>query len=161
MITKESDQGMVQAVTLSDPELARAVRLALRHDKDTAEAGVRVKVSDGWVTLSGEMDDTRRREHLVRGIDHIPGVQGVSNLILIRSQVPAIEPEAIREAIERALEQQADREARRISVAIDHGTVVLSGNVQSWAERCAIIDAAGHTPGVLAVTDHLHFKSQA
>ncbi len=164
MITKVSAQEPVQevkAVMVSDSELAKAARLALRHDKDAVGVAVRVKASNGWVALSGEMDDAHQRECLVREVGEIPGVQGVSNLILIRSQVPAIEPEAVKEAIERVLEQQADREARQISVAVDNGTVVLTGNVQSWDERCAIIGAASHAPGVLAVTDHLHFKSPA
>jgi osmotically-inducible protein OsmY len=147
-----------QAGRISDHELAKVVRLAVRHDHEVT-ASVRVKVSDRWVTLSGEMDDDRQREDLVRAVGLVPGVLGVSNLILIRSRVPAIEPEAIKEAIERALEQQADRDAREISVTVDHGTVVLTGDVRSWTERCAVIGAAGHTPGVLSVTDRLHFKS--
>jgi osmotically-inducible protein OsmY len=147
-----------QATMISDHELAKVVRLAVRHDHEVT-ASVRVKVADRWVTLSGEMDDERQREDLVRAVGLVPGVLGVSNLILIRPRLPAIEPEAIKEAIERALEQQADRDAQQIAVAIEHGTVVLTGDVRSWTERCAVIGAAGHTPGVLSVTDHLHFKS--
>ncbi|HVC80603.1 MAG TPA: BON domain-containing protein [Chloroflexota bacterium] len=145
--------------TLSDPEIARAVRLALKQAKVTVPDTVRVKVSEGWITLSGEVDNPRRREHLVAAIGKVPGARGVSNLILIRSHEPPIEPETVRQAIERALTLQADREARRIEVAIDQDTVVLTGNVRSWTERCAAVGAAGDAPGVRAVTDRLHIKT--
>jgi osmotically-inducible protein OsmY len=89
----------------------------------------------------------------------IPGVRGVSNLILIRSHLPTIDPVRIKEAIESALERQADRDAERIEVSIDQSTVVLTGDVQSWADRCTVVGATEHTPGVTSVTDHLHLKS--
>jgi len=149
----------VQERTPSDPELARAVRLALKQAKITAPDTVRVKVSTGWVTLSGEVDDKRSREDVLEVIGQVPGARGVSNLLLIRLHVPPIEPETVRQAIERALALQANREAQRIEVTIDQGTVVLTGNVRSWTERCAAVGAAGHAPGVRAVTDRLHIKS--
>ncbi|HVA91530.1 MAG TPA: BON domain-containing protein [Chloroflexota bacterium] len=149
----------VQERTPSDPALARAVRLALKQAKVTAPDVVRVKVSEGWVTLSGELGDRRRRGHILAVVRQVPGARGVSNLILIRSHLPPIEPETVRQAIERALALQANRETRRIEVTIDQDTVVLTGNVRSWTERCAAVGAAGQAPGVREVTDRLHIKS--
>jgi hypothetical protein len=40
-----------QESTPSDPELAKAARLLLRREKVVAPDAVRVKVSNGWVTL--------------------------------------------------------------------------------------------------------------
>ena len=145
--------------TLSDPEIARAVRLALKQAKVTVPDTVRAKVSEGRVTLSGEVGDPRQREHLVAVIGQVPGARGVINLILIRSHEPPIEPETVRRAIERALTLQADREAQRIEVTIDQGMVILTGNVRSWTERCAAVGATVGAPGVRAVTDRLHIKT--
>lgn len=144
---------------LSDPEIVRAVRRALKQAKITIPDMVGVKVSEGWITLSGELGNSRQREHLVAVIGQVPGARGVSNLILIRSHEPPIEPETVRQAIERALTRQANREAQRIEVTIDQGTVVLTGNVRSWTERCAAVGAVMGSPGVRAVTDRLHIKA--
>ena len=52
-------------------------------------------------------------------------------------------PETVREAIEQALERRAEREAKRIQVNVTpSGTVTLTGQVRSWAEKRATLAAA-------------------
>ncbi len=100
-----------------------------------------------------------RREKVGQLMGQTPGVRQVSNLILIRARLPTIDPVRIKEAIESALEPQADRDAERIEVTIDQSTVLLTVDVQSWAERSAVVGAAGHASGVTSVTDQMHLKS--
>ena len=46
-----------------------------------------------------------------------------------------------------------ERAAARLTVAVEGGTVTLFGVVRSWAEKHAVLGAAGHVPGVRAVVD--------
>jgi osmotically-inducible protein OsmY len=57
-------------------------------------------------------------------------------------------PCSIEEAIHEALERRAQIEADRLQISFDHGTATLIGEVGTWKEKLAIIDAVSHAPGV-------------
>jgi osmotically-inducible protein OsmY len=87
------------------------------------------------------------------------GVRGVSNKIEIRPPKPL--PQDVRRSIEEALERQAEREAKHIGLDVLNGQVVLTGTVQSWAEKEIVIGAVRGTPGVRAVDDRLRIEPRA
>lgn len=66
-----------------------------------------------------------------------------------------VQPGEVRKKIEDALERRAEREAERIQVGVDDGTVTLTGRVRSWLEKDAVVGAVGHAPGVRSVSDKL------
>jgi osmotically-inducible protein OsmY len=146
---------------LTDPEIARGVRQALAGHCLTSEEQIQFTVSQGWVTLTGQVERRKQREDAVRVVEQVTGVCGVSDLILIATHTPPIEPHTVHQAIEEALHRRADREAGRISVQVEQGTLTLAGDIHSWTERRAILGAAGHVPGVREVSDHLRFRPQA
>jgi osmotically-inducible protein OsmY len=92
-------------------------------------------------------------EEAERAVRYLAGVRGVSNLISVTPQ--PITPYEVRRTLQAALERRAMREAAHIQVAVTGGTVTLSGRVQSWFEKRAILGAIRHVPGVEAVDDHL------
>lgn len=143
----------------TDTDIARAVRQALEWDVFVPEARIRSTVSDGWVTLEGDVDYWSQREDAERAIRNLAGVRGVSSKIEIKP--PKVVPYDVRKSIEDALERQAEREAKRIDLDVQDGRVSLSGIVHSWAEKQAVIGAAKGTPGVWSVDDHLRIKPYA
>ena len=136
----------------SDEEIARAVRHALEWNVLVPADKIYSTVSDGWVTLAGDVEYYRERLDAERAVSHLSGVRGVTNSIRICMPV---EPERIKFLIEDVLERRADREATRIRVQVDEGRVTLVGAVNSWDEKKAILGAISHTPGVTTVQDHL------
>ncbi|HVA91361.1 MAG TPA: BON domain-containing protein [Chloroflexota bacterium] len=142
----------------TDPEIARGVRQALAGNPLTPGEHIHFTVSQGWITLTGEVERRRRREDAVRLVEQVTGVGGVSDLILIAAHTPPIEPHTVHQAIQEALHRRAGREAGRISVRVEQGTLTLAGDVHSWTERRAILGAAGQVPGVREVSDHLRFR---
>jgi len=137
----------------TDTEIAQAARQSLVWDVLVPEEQIQTTVSDGWVTLKGEVDRWSQHEDAERVIRHLKGVRGITNLIKVRG--PHIEAVRVRDVIEDALERRADREADRIGIAVSNGTVSLTGTVRSWMEKRAVLGAAEHAPGVQAVEDHL------
>jgi len=147
----------------SDTQVAQAIRHALEWNALARQEGIETTVEAGWVTLEGTspyLADSQYAEHVVSSL---AGVKGVTNNI----QVPPIEgnPEEIRRSIEEALERWAERQFRRIrheaddiQVQVRAGLVSLSGEVQTWREKQAILGAAGHARGIYAVEDHLLIK---
>lgn len=137
----------------NDTEIARAVRAALTWDAFVPEEKIRSTVTDGFVTLEGDVSTLRERQDAEAAIRNLAGVQGVRNRILVAA-VKA-DPVKLRESIEEALERRAEREAERIRVRVEDGTVVLEGKVRTWTEKQAILGAVSHAPGVKEVKDKL------
>lgn len=137
----------------TDTEIARAVRNALEWDALVPNELIQSTVSDGWVTLEGEVDYWRERNDAESAIRQLAGVVGVLNKITIRKR--QIDPKELREEIESALERRADRESERLRIEVQEGTVDLWGRVHSWQEKRAVVGSISHTPGVTHVRDHL------
>ena len=136
-----------------DPEIAKAVRSALEWDVWVPDERITSTVSNGWVTLEGEVGILRERADAERAIRRLFGVRGVTNKIEVSPRTVAAED--LREAIEQALERRAEREARRIKVEVRGDQVTLSGRVRCWAEKRAILGIVNHSPGVRAVHENL------
>jgi osmotically-inducible protein OsmY len=142
----------------TDTDIAQAVRQALEWDALVPHERIRSTVSNGWVTLEGNVDTWIQREDAERAVQNLIGVRGVSNAMTV-VHAKAVQPERVREAIEDALERRAEREAKRIRVEVTPaGTVTLTGQVRSWAEKRATLAAARFAPGVRSVEDHLEIN---
>ncbi len=136
----------------NDAEIAHALRHALEWNVLVPASRIYSTVSNGWVTLKGEVECYRERVDAERAVSVLPGVRGVFNEIQVKTPV---EPERVKFLIEDVLERRADREASRIRVNVDEGEVTLTGAVNSWDEKKAILGSISHAPGVTAVRDHL------
>jgi osmotically-inducible protein OsmY len=141
----------------TDMEIARDAHHALELDVIFPGEQIRPTVSDGWVTLEGEVETYNRREDIVSAVRNLDGVIGVHNWIVVER--PIIKPEEIREVIEGALERRAVRSADQIEITVDVGEVTLNGTVQSDTEKRAVLGAVSHTRGVFSLRDHLTVQS--
>lgn len=137
----------------TDTELARGVRDALTWDAHVPEEHIFSTVTQGWVTLEGEVDYWSQRAEAERVVRRLHGVRGMINKIVVKAE--DVEPNQLRASIEEALERRAEREAHAIDIEVDNGTVTLTGRVHSWRERRAIVGSVAHAPGVRSVDDHL------
>jgi osmotically-inducible protein OsmY len=140
----------------TDTEIARAVRNALEWDVFVPDQHIRSSVSDGWVTLEGEVEFLREREDAGKVVRRLGGVRGVWNQITVKPR--EVDPVALRKMIGDALERRAEREAGQIGVTVDDGAVTLSGKVHSWLEKDAVVGVVGHAPGVRTVSDKLRIE---
>ncbi len=143
-------------MTRSDTDVAKAVRLALEWDVFIPDSKIRSTVSNGWVTLEGNVDSLVDRDDAERAVLRLQGVRGVINNVTVKSR--KADSKEIREAIEDTLERRADREADRIGVEVSDGKVMLQGRVHSWPEKEAILSAVRHAQGVQAVSDKLRIE---
>lgn len=137
----------------NDDEIAHAVREALRWDAYIPDDRIQTTVSSGMVTLQGVVDSWSIRSDAEKVVRRLVGVRGIVNRLTVG--VTTIDPVAIKLQIERALERRAEREARRIVVAVRDGVVTLTGPVASWAERQMVERVAGSSPGVRSVSDRM------
>ena len=143
--------------TPNDTEIAQAVRNALVWDVFVPETRIRSTVSDGVVTLEGEVDSWAESDDAEAAVRNLAGVRSVVNEIVV--QGPAVEAAEVRRAIEEALERRAERKAKRVWFDVQDGAVTVHGAVRSWADRKAIVGAVRGTPGVWAVEDKLRIEA--
>ncbi|HTV22881.1 MAG TPA: BON domain-containing protein [Polyangiaceae bacterium] len=143
----------------TDTDIARAIRSALEWDVFIPDDRIRSTVSQGWVTLDGDVEYYNHRSDAERAVRNLAGVRGVTNQIVVSST--KVDPGEIRSSLEQALKRHAARDAKRIAIDISEGRVSLTGSVHSIAERDAVVGAARATPGVRAVVNHLRVEPYA
>jgi osmotically-inducible protein OsmY len=136
----------------TDADLARAVLNALKWDAGIPAGKLDVTVSQGWVTLKGEVAYAFQKMDAERAIRHLSGIKGITNLIVVKSPVL---PSDLKASIEKALVRNAETDAQHITVDVEGSKVILRGTVRSFAERKAAEEAARSAPGVSEVENKL------
>ena len=147
----------------SDTQIAQAVRHALEWNALVRQESVETTIEGGWVILEGTSPCIADSQYAEYVVGSLAGVKGVINNIHVS---PAEgDTEEIRRSIEAALGRRAERQFHRIrheadgiQVQVMDGRVLLSGDVQTWCEKKAVLGVAGHAPGIHAVEDHLLIK---
>ncbi len=136
----------------TDADLAAAVPGALRWDAAIPAGKVEVTVSQGWVTLKGEVDHYFQKRDAEPAIERISGVRGVSNLLTVK---PQLVPQDLKSQIQKALVRNAQTDASRITVELQGSEVILRGTVRSYAEKKAAEETACSASGVTEVHNRM------
>ena len=139
----------------TDTDIAQAVRRALEWDVFVPDNRIQSTVSDGLVTLTGDVDYWTQRDDAVGSVRNLAGVRTVINKIEVKS---AKVTQDIRQAITNALERQAVREAKNLDLSVKDGRVTVSGAVHSWTEKQAVLGATRGTLGVYQIDDRLRIE---
>lgn len=131
-----------------DPEIAAAAIRALEWDASVPVDNLDITVSNGWVTLKGEVEWEYQKREAERAVRRLWGVKGVTNLIRVK---PRLSPSELKARIEEALLRSAQTDAKRITVEVEGTKAILKGTVRSWAEKEEAERVAWSAPGITSV----------
>lgn len=134
-----------------DSEIAEAAANRLAWSVSVPKDAVKVAVSKGWVTLTGNVHWHYQHDAAADAVRTLWGVIGVSNQIVIKPQADAIN---IRSDIMSAL-SRSWFSPENIDVSTNDRKVTLTGNVEYWGERALAGATAWAAPGVTSVTNDI------
>ncbi|WP_341717092.1 BON domain-containing protein [Micromonospora sp. FIMYZ51] len=145
---------LVTGAERADPEIAMAVDHALQWHAFVPVEQLEITVSQGWVTLHGEVEWEYQRRAAEQSVGQLTGVRGISNGIRVR---PAVRPDGDRLAqrIIDALARHRATDAEQVTVRVHGDTVLLSGLVHSMPERAEVEQVAWSAPGIREVQNHI------
>lgn len=137
----------------TDTEIAEAVRNALKWNTAVNEDKIEVKVDNGWVFLEGEADWRYQKNSAQKNVEHLMGVRGVTNNIVIKAS--SIDVNEIKRKITAAFHRDATVDSSAIRMEASGDTVTLRGNVRSYAEKKEAERIAWSSPGVRHVDNQI------
>ena len=135
-----------------DADLRGAVLQALMLNSEVPSS-VDAAADNGVVTLSGSVEYQFEREEAETVASKVSGVTSIDDKITLLPPGPSADD--VKHSIKKALERNAKLDASDLDVESSHGTITLSGVVDSWANHDAAVAAAWAAPGVTNVNDNI------
>ncbi|WP_272022979.1 BON domain-containing protein [Olleya namhaensis] len=136
----------------TDKEIAKVVVETFEWNSSVPEDDISIKVENGWVYLSGEVQWSYQKNAAKNAIKNLLGVKGVSNSIKLKNN---IKPKDVKERISKAFQRMATLDADGIIIDTHGHKVTLHGKVHSIKEKEDAEIAAYNAPGVYDVKNEL------
>ena len=127
-VTEAIQVRLPNSINRSDEDIARAVANVLEWNVLVPHDRIKVKVQDGLITLSGELDRWYEKHAAEEAVRYMMGVVRFNNQITVK---PTVKPQDVKDKIESAFRRNALLDSRRITVETRGSWVILSGSVRS------------------------------
>jgi osmotically-inducible protein OsmY len=140
-IVEKIEVKLPSSLIRDDQEIAKAIVNQFQWSSLVPDDKIKAKVSDGWVTLTGEVTWEYQRKAAEKLVRELTGVKFITNGIVIKPKLVAAD---LKEKIEQALKRAAERESKQIEIDVNGTHVTLSGQVRSFAEMSCLGRAWSH-----------------
>ncbi len=150
-IANEIQIKLASGARRDDEDIAKAAVNVLKWDSNVPNDAIKVAVSNGWITLSGQVEWYFQKEAAARDIRRLMGVIGVSNEAVVK---PTIDTEVIAADIEFALDRSWF-DTKQIKVTAKGGKVTLTGEVDNWRDWEEASEVALAAQGVMSIENDL------
>jgi osmotically-inducible protein OsmY len=136
-----------------DATLTTAANNALTLDI-TVPDGIEATAKNGNLTLTGTVSYGTQRTSAEQAVAYLTGVRNVGDDIEISTDADLADVSVnVQDALDRYALIPDDSD---VAIDTSGNTVTLTGNVRTWAEHDAVVDAAWMATGVYDVVDDLY-----
>ncbi len=142
-----------------DAEIEQAVKDAFLYDPRVFSFNPNVSVDNGYVTLTGTVDNLQAKRAAEYDARNVVGVLGVNNYLKVRP-VSIPDDEKLAEKVSSALRKNPAVEKWEIDVTAINGVVYLSGTVDSYFEKSRAADITASTAGVIDVNNNIEVMDE-
>jgi osmotically-inducible protein OsmY len=146
------------SVTGTDIRVRGAVVRQLDWDPEVDASAIGVSAGDGVVTLTGFVDSYAEKLAAERVAKLIRGVRGVANDITVRLMVDRTDADIAHDAIV-CLKTRPILDT--VQVAVHHGHLTLTGQVEWLLQKDAAEHAVKHIRGLLGIFNHITVKPRS
>ena len=150
-VVEELKVNLLSDMVRSDENIANAALDRLAWDVSVPANAIKVKVENGWVTLTGKVDWHFEQQAAERMVRSLHGVLGVFNETMIK---PRLDATNISNNIDRAL-HRSWFDPKTITVTATGGKVKLTGSVETPSDRFVAGATAWGAPGATQVENDL------
>jgi len=151
-LTEEIEIRLPNHIKRTDDEIAEAALDRLAWESAIPKDAVKVKVENGYVTLTGEVDWRYQWEAAARMIRSLGGVTGVSNWISLKAHPDTT---TLHDEIVHALHRSWLFDKNTVHVNAVGGKVHLTGFVESWVDRQTAAETAWKARGTTSVQNDI------
>jgi osmotically-inducible protein OsmY len=139
-----------------DTAIQDDIQFEMDVDPVTSGQGITIRVKDGIVTLSGDVNTFYEKLHAAEVASRVLGVRDVVNTIEV-NRVFAFSDNALRQAIKRRLASNAETlwVVDRIKVEVENGRAILKGSVDTWSEYREAARVAFLTEGIRGLDNRM------
>ena len=136
-----------------DDDIALAVTQRLLNDPGARNFVIDVEVEQGVVSLTGSVTNLMAKERARRLAETVKGVRAIVNRIDVS---PRFRPDdELRQDVEQALAVDPATDVYEVEVDVDRQKVILTGSVDSWAEKRLAGRVAKRVNGVKALENRV------
>ena len=148
---------------VADLEIKTLVSEDLSQNSELTEKHIATDVKNRTVTLSGMVDTSAQKNQAEHIAWQVPGVMGVTNNLSAANAVtnPESVDEKLAHRVEFELYSTKAISLKSVQIRADSGTVTLSGNVSSRAEKLLAEKTAQSVEGVRKVVNSLAVTDEA
>jgi osmotically-inducible protein OsmY len=139
-----------------DVDIRRDVEAELQRDPSVDDKRIGVIVSDGIVTLTGEVAHIADKWAAEEVVKRISRVRAIANEIQVNIPIAGLRSDTdIAEAAADALRWHVATTGNEIKPVVANGWIRLTGKVQCGYQKNAAETAVGHLPGVKGLTNDI------
>lgn len=142
----------------ASPDTDRKIEDAAKSSynyRTVLEDNVKVKVNDGFVTLTGTVQDNDDKALAADTVENLPGVKAVRNDIVVTATYPEKSDAWMAFKIRSRLLVKGNVSATATKVSVQDGVVTLSGNADNVAQKDLTEAYAKDIDGVKSVNNNL------
>lgn len=154
-IAEEIEVRLPVHIKRSDEDIATAAVNRMSWDGAIPPDAIMVSVTDGVVTLTGNVDHAYQRIAALWAVQSLWGVRDVDNQVAVLGPMKKpVDPNQISDDIRRAL-NRGWFAADTVHVRASGGTVTLSGSAETLRDRNLAVSTAWAAPGTTTVENHI------